>query len=114
MIFAVASLCVQAETTPDWKITAEPASKLRANFDTEMKIKIVDGKGKPVAGVEVELVLTMIDMDHGEHKTPAKMTSPGVYEGKANFFMVGGWNLEVRAKKGSQSKAQKIKIDVKE
>jgi hypothetical protein len=37
-----------------------------------------------------------------------------VYEGKANFFMVGAWNLEVRVKKGSQSKAQKTRIDVRE
>ena len=99
---------------PDWKITAEPPAKLKANFDMAMKIKVSDSKGKPVTGADVEMVLTMIDMDHGEHKTPAKMTAPGIYEGKANFFMVGGWNLEVRVKKGNQSKAEKIKIEVKE
>ena len=103
-----------AEAAPDWKITAEPPAKLRANFDMAMKIKVADGKGKPVSGATVEMVLTMVDMDHGEHKTPAKMTAPGIYEGKANFFMVGGWNLEVRVKKGNQSKTEKIRIDVKE
>jgi hypothetical protein len=56
----------------------------------------------------------MIDMDHGEHKWPARMTAPGVYEGKANFFMVGQWNLDVRVKKGSQSKAKDTRIDVRE
>jgi nitrogen fixation protein FixH len=103
-----------AEAAPDWKITAEPPAKLRANFDMTMKIKVEDGKGKPVSGATVEMVLTMVDMDHGEHKTPAKMIAPGIYEGKANFFMVGGWNLEVRVKKGKLEKAQKIRIDVKE
>src|SRR5258708_39272591 len=102
-----------AESTPDWKITAEPPKKLMANFDMTMKIKVNDGKGKPVSGATVEMVLTMIDMDHGEHKTPTKMIAPGVYEGKANFFMVGAWNLEVRVKKGNRSKAEKIRIEVK-
>ena len=103
-----------AEAVPDWKITAEPPAKLKANFDMAMKIKVNDGKGKPVTGATVEMVLTMVDMDHGEHKTTTKMTAPGVYEGKANFFMVGAWNLEVRVKKGNQSKAEKIRIEVKE
>jgi hypothetical protein len=42
------------------------------------------------------------------------MIEPGVYERKANFFMVGSWNLDVRVKQGSQSKAQMTRIDVKE
>ena len=103
-----------AAATPDWTITAEPPARVKADADTAMKIKVVDGKGKPVTGATVEMVVTMIDMDHGETKTPAKMTSPGVYEGKTSFMMAGGWNLEVRVKKGNQSKAQKIRIDVKE
>jgi len=60
------------------------------------------------------LVVTMIEMDHGEHKSPARMTAPGVYEGKANFFMVGSWNLQTRVTKGKQSKVQTTRIDVKE
>ena len=85
-----------------------------ANYDTPMKISVNDGNGRPVSDAAVELAVTMIDMDHGEHKWPARMIAPGVYEGKANFFMVGPWNLDVRVKKGSQSKAQTIRIDVKE
>ena len=90
------------------------AGRVDGNFDMAMKIKVNDAKGKPVTSATVEMVLTMIDMDHGEHKTPTKMTSPGVYEVKANFFMVGAWNLEVRVKKGNQSNAEKIRFDVKE
>ena len=112
LLVSAGVLCAAAAS--DWKITAEPPAKLLANFDMTMKIKVNDGKGKPVSGATVEMVLTMVDMDHGEHKSPAKMTSPGVYEGKANFFMVGGWNLEVRVKKGKLAKTQKIRIDVKE
>lgn len=113
LILAVV-VSASAQTSPDWKITAEPQKKIMANFETPMKISVKDGKGKPVTGAAVELVVTMIDMDHGEHKWPEKMTSPGVYEGKANFFMVGAWNLDVRVKKGKLSKVQTTRIDVKE
>ena len=41
-----------------------------------MKIKVNDGKGKRVTGVAVEMVQTMIDMNHCGKKTPTKMTSP--------------------------------------
>jgi nitrogen fixation protein FixH len=109
-----AAFAADAQTSPDWKITAAPQKKIMANFDTPMRISVNDGKGKPVSDATVELVLNMIEMDHGEHKWPATMIAPGVYEGKANFFMVGAWYLDVRVKKGSQSKAQKTRIDVKE
>jgi hypothetical protein len=109
-----AAISASAQTSPDWKITAEPQNKIMANYDTPMKISVNDANGRPVSDATVELVVTMIDMDHGEHKWPARMIAPGVYEGKANFFMVGPWNLDVRVKKGSQSKAQKTRIDVKE
>ena len=42
------------------------------------------------------------------------MTAPGVYEGKANFFMVGAWNLKVRVKKGRLSKVMTTRVDVAE
>jgi len=103
-----------AQTSPDWKITAEAQKKIKANYDTPMKISVKDGKGKPVTGAAVELAVTMIDMDHGEHTWPAKMTAPGVYEGKANFFMVGAWNLKVRVKKGRLSKVMTTRVDVAE
>ena len=113
-MFLFAAISASAQTLPDWKITAEPQKNIVANYDIPMKISVTDANGKPVSDATVELVVTMIDMDHGEHKWPAKMIAPGVYEGKANFFMVGPWNLDVRVKKGSQSKAQKTRIDVKE
>ena len=77
-------------------------------------VTVTDESGKPVTGAAVELVVTMIDMDHGVHKSPATMIAPGVYEGKINFFMIGPWNLEVRVKKSNQSMAKKIRFDVKE
>jgi hypothetical protein len=99
---------------PDWKVTAEPAKKLIASFETPMKIHVTDRKGTPVTGAAVELVVTMIGMDHGEHKSRTTMVAPGIYEGTINFFMIGPWNLEVRVKKARQSMAKTIQFDVKE
>ena len=114
LLLLAAVVSGHAQTSPDWKITAEPQKKIMANYDTPMKISVKDAKGKPVTGAAVELAVTMIDMDHGEHTWPAKMTAPGVYEGKANFFMVGAWNLKVRVKKGRLSKVMTTRVDVVE
>jgi hypothetical protein len=107
-------LNVSTQTSADWKIATEPQKKIMANFDTPMKIVVKDRKGKPVSGATVELVVKMVDMDHGEHKWPAKMVAPGLYEGKANFFMVGTWTLETRVTKGRLSKVQTTRVEVKE
>ena len=112
-LFAVAASAVSL-TVPDWKIYAEPVKKPIANIETPMKIIVTDQSGKPVTGAAVELVVTMIDMNHGEHKSPTTMVAPGVYEGRINFFMIGAWNLEVRVKKSNQSLAKRIRFDVKE
>ena len=109
-----AAMGASAQALPDWKITAEPQKKLLANHPASMKVSVNDGKGKPVTEATVELAVTMIDMDHGEHKSPTKVIAPGVYEGNINFFMVGAWNLEVRVTRGNQSRTQKIRFDLKE
>ena len=113
LLFA-AAMGTAAQSIPDWKITAEPQKKLLANYPAVVKVTVNDGMGKPVTDATVELAVTMIDMDHGVHKSPAKAIAPGVYEGKTNFFMVGTWDLEVRVTKQSQSKTQKIRIAVNE
>jgi len=98
----------------DWKIDYKVAKDAKANFDTPLTITVADAKGTPVAGAEVEAVLTMADMDHGEFKHAAKQVKPGVYEAKAKFIMVGAWNIEVRAKKGSETAAKKFRYEIKE
>jgi hypothetical protein len=114
LLCVTVALGAATQAPPDWKVATEPQKKIMANYDTLMKITVKDAKGKPVSGATVELAVTMIDMDHGEHKWPAKMVAPGVYEGKANFFMVGAWRLETRVTKGKQSKVQAMRVDVKE
>lgn len=99
----------------DWTITVRPIKPLKANIDAPVRVRIADSKGVPVSGANVELVLTMIDMDHGETKVTTKPGSqPGTYEGSPNFMMAGGWNLEVRAKKGADSAAKKFKFTIKQ
>lgn len=97
-----------------WKIAMVPVGNVKANFPSNVSVSIQDEKNKPVTDAEVEIVLTMVEMDHGEFKTPAKMTKPGVYEGAPNFFMVGKWNVTVRAKKGDKSATKVFSYEVKE
>ena len=103
-----------ALAAPDWKIVVEPSTKIRANYPSEMRVRISNAKGQPVSGATVELVANMIDMDHGEHKSPTTMTAPGVYDGKVNFFMSGAWSLDVRVKKGSETFTHKARFDIKD
>lgn len=93
-------------------MSAKPTAPVKANFDAPFEVRIVDAKGAPVKGAEVEVVLTMVDMDHGEFKTAFKESKAGVYEGKPKFIMVGDWNVEVRAKKGTQTAVSKQQMAV--
>jgi hypothetical protein len=97
----------------DWKIAIKPTGALKSDADVPIEVRVSDAKGAAVAGAEVELVLTMVDMDHGEFKHPAKQSQPGVYTGNVKFIMSGGWNVEARVKKGSDSAKAKQKVDVK-
>jgi hypothetical protein len=97
-----------------WKISMEPVNKVKANMPAPLSIQVKDEKNRPVSGAEVEIILTMVEMDHGEFRTPAKMTKPGVYEGSPNFFMVGKWNVTIKAKKGDAVSTQVIPWEVKE
>jgi len=113
LLFAACSSAT-SQPVPDWKITAEATKKPMVGYETTMRVNVSDAKGKPVEGATVELVVTMIDMDHGEFKSATTMTAPGVYEGKVNLFMVGAWNLDVRVSRANQSMSKKIRFDVKE
>ena len=103
-----------AQSTGDWKITLSPKSDWKADKPVPVEVLVKDAKGGPVADADVQLVLTMVDMDHGETKVPAKQSKPGVYEAKAKFMMDGKWNIEVRAKKGSASSTMKQQVNVAE
>jgi nitrogen fixation protein FixH len=108
------AITLMAQSKPNWKIAYEVPKTAKANYDTPLTVKITDAKGKPVGGATVETVLTMVEMDHGEFKEPAKEVKPGVYEAKQKFIMVGAWQIEVRAKKGAESASQKFRFDLKE
>lgn len=110
LLIASASLAFAA----DWKVEYSVPKDAKANFDTPLTITVKDAKGAPVVGADVEAVLTMVEMDHGEFKSPAKQVKPGVYQAKTNFIMVGLWQIEVRAKKGGESVSKKFRHDVKE
>jgi nitrogen fixation protein FixH len=96
----------------DWQISYRVPKAAKANFETTMEIEIKDAKGQPLAGASVESVLTMVEMDHGEHKHPAREVKPGIYQARVNFFMVGAWQIEVRAKKGKDTAARKFRYEI--
>jgi nitrogen fixation protein FixH len=111
---ALAALVMAQGGGADWKISLEPKGTLKAQTPVPVQVTIKDAKGAPVSGATVEMVLTMVEMDHGETKVPAKQVKAGVYEGKPNFMMDGKWNIEVRAKKGDVSATVKQQVSVAE
>lgn len=111
---ALAVLACVSAFAADWKIDYSIAKDAQSNTDIPVIITIRDGKNSPVSGAEVEAVLTMIEMDHGEFKHAAKQIKAGTYQANVKFVMGGAWQLEVRAKKGSDSAAQKFQFKVKQ
>jgi nitrogen fixation protein FixH len=111
-LFSIAGLLALGQA--DWKIAVKPQADLKAQRPVPVNVTINDSKGKPVEGANVELVLTMVDMDHGETKFAAAQVKPGVYQAKPRFMMEGKWNIEVRAKKGSASASTKQQVEVEE
>jgi nitrogen fixation protein FixH len=116
LVWAFIAFAVMALATggPDWKVSMEPVGKIKANYPAQVNVKILDSKKTPVEGAAVEVVLTMEEMDHGEFKSAAKMSKPGVYEVKPTFFMVGKWRVTVHSKKGDQSRTDVFPYEVTE
>ena len=97
-----------------WTITLVPPEDIKANFDAPVQVLVKDEAGKPVTGAKVEMTVTMMDMDHGEFKHAAAEGAPGTYgAATTKFFMVGNWNLKVKAEKGAESAVKDFKIEVK-
>lgn len=96
------------------KLDIVPKGELKSDVDVPLQVTVKDAKGAPVSGADVEVIATMVDMDHGEFKSAAKQVKPGVYEAKQKFMMGGNWNLKVKAKKGGQAASMDKKIEVKE
>jgi nitrogen fixation protein FixH len=96
-----------------WKIEVVPKGDLKAGPAVPVEVTVKDAAGTPVEGANVQLVITMVEMDHGETKVTAHSSGAGVYTAHPKFMMEGKWNIEVRAKKGSQSSSTKQQVDVK-
>jgi len=98
-----------------WTITLTPPADVKANSATPLHATVTDENGKPVKGADVEMTVTMVDMDHGESKHAAKETAAGDYEAPAaKFAMAGTWNVKVKAQKGSDGATKDFKINVKD
>ena len=105
-------LSAPLSSAQDWKIELQLPKLLKPATDTLCRVKLADAKGAPVEGAQVELVLTMVDMDHGETKVAAKPVKAGLHEGKVRFLMSGEWNIEVRVRKAAQTAAKNFRYKV--
>jgi hypothetical protein len=116
ILFAVLATfaILAAQTNSAFKISLEPQGELKAQKPVPIHVMVKDANGAAVAGADVELVLTMVEMDHGESKFPARQIKAGVYEAKPKFMMDGKWNIETRVKKGSTTASAKQQVDVGE
>ena len=114
LAIGLTAILATGQQKTNWKIQYELPKTVKANYDTPLTIKITGPNGKPVTGAEVETILTMVEMDHGEFKESAKQVKPGIYEAKQKFIMVGAWQIEVKAKKGAATATEKFRYEVKE
>ena len=101
-------------TQADWRISMEPEGKVRCNYPAQVKIKVKDATAAVVDGANVDVVLSMPGMDHGEFTTVAQAAQDGVYQAKPTFYMVGKWNVAVRVTKGNLQRIENFSYDVKE
>lgn len=111
---ALAILLSVSGFAADWKIDYKTAADAVPNEDSSITITIRDEKNKPLGGAEVEAVLTMVEMDHGEFKYAAKQIKAGVYQATVKYVMGGAWQLEVRARKGSDSVSKTFQFKIKQ
>ena len=85
---------------------AEPAPNKPAKFN----VTITDQDGKPVAGADVNIALTMKTMDMGEAKVKLADKGNGEYQGEGKVTMSGDWNAAVSAKKTGQTAVQSFPV----
>jgi len=114
LLLCVAALSLVAQSKSNLKITVEPKAEVKSDVEVPFQVVVKDAKGVPVSGAAVEVVATMVEMDHGEFKYEGKPGKPGVYEFNPKFLMGGAWNLAVKVKKGADTATLSKKIDVKD
>lgn len=112
-LFAAAALLV-AQNAAGWNLALEVKGALKAGPPVPVQVTLKDAKGAMVEAATIELVVTMVDMDHGESKYQAQEVKPGIYEAKPKFLMEGKWNIAVRAAKGADSASMNLQVEVAE
>jgi hypothetical protein len=103
-----------AQSKSPLQLTVEPKAEMKADVEVPFEVTVKDAKGAAVSGAAVQVVTTMVEMDHGETKYDAKQVRPGVYRFSPKFIMGGAWNLAVKATRGADSATLNQKIDVKD
>jgi len=64
--------------------------------ETELRLKILDSKGRPLDTAEITMDLTMPGMAMPPNRPSVVAAGDGVYTAKAIFSMAGTWRSEVK------------------
>jgi Cu(I)/Ag(I) efflux system membrane fusion protein len=79
--------------------------------DNILRLKVTDKAGNPVKDAQVSFHYTMNMPGMVLSKTEAKLSKDGFYESKANFGMMGEWDVTVIVRRPSQKEIQeKFKV----
>lgn len=91
---------LRAQSGPfDGEITLDSDSP--AVGDHEADLTLVDGKGEPLDGAQVQVTPFMPAHGHGSDEVDAAESKPGRYVAKAlSLFMPGVWELRVHVVQG--------------
>jgi len=57
------------------KITIEPKAAMKADVEVPFEVTVRDDKGAVVDGAKVEVIATMVEMDHGEVRRPGRAST---------------------------------------
>jgi nitrogen fixation protein FixH len=113
VLFSLLALGLAAQPKSNLQLAVDSKAAIKADVEVPFEVTVRDAKG-PVDGASVVVIVTMVDMDHGESKYEAKPAKNGVYQFKPRFMMGGAWNLKVTATKDSSTSTMNKKIEVKD
>lgn len=73
---------------------------------------VTNAVGRPVAGANVSVTLSMPSMPMPDNKASLRETGPGTYTGTVRFTMSGNWLARVTATKDKAQGAQTFPVTV--
>ncbi|MBM4761618.1 FixH family protein [Bacillus sp. B15-48] len=110
LLLLVLSACNGA---PSWEleVTQEPA--FIKDKETQMFITVTEG-GEPVTGLDINVELAMVDMDHGTVEAKFEDLSDGTYATKIDLPMAGKWEAVFELEKDGEEAEKVIELQIED